>query len=100
MLLSSTYPPFKHLIGRLATSISTYNIKLLKAIFFPLSFDLFFNALTRSFCYRGSRLAITMFPRAQRLSDLSSIRATRATEGWSTNTNKKNVRFHCTSQPI
>lgn len=53
MLLSSTYPPFKHLIGRLATSISTCDLKLLKAIFFPLSFDLLSMHLHVAFVIGG-----------------------------------------------
>lgn len=53
MLLSSTYPPFKQLIGRLATSIPTCNLKLLKATFFPLSFDFFSMHLHVAFVIGG-----------------------------------------------
>lgn len=44
---------FKHVIGRLATSISTCNLKLLKAIFFPLSFDLLSMHLHVAFVIGG-----------------------------------------------
>lgn len=95
MHLSNIYPLFRTPFVRLTTSILTCNSKLLKTIIFPFFFLICvaFNALTRSFCYRMSRPAITTFPRVQRLSNLSNIRATRVTEGWSTSTEKKSVRF-------